>query len=509
MNVNRAGLGSSQLAVSIPVIKAPPSTNENCYTGSGGPLASNDICWFSYGSSYSISASIASGNPTMQEAGLLSGSPESTTTNVTETLPHGATVSFELQYVPKVSSLANNPRVLAETPSKVTSQWKYSAFANNYSNLNDHIILYSNTTPLVGGPSKYGPSKWEFKLSDITVSYDNQPVSNYKIVAADGETTNSGESVTFKTNGEPWQPVGNMLPAIGSPSLTFKNTCSGNSYYTSSSSVSALYEHLGIGTDTVKCVGGTNKPVGALVLSSANATMISATDTLTGPSERQGVVFGIEMPTAPQSLPTPTPTPAASLSLTKTESPSSPNPITKAGQSVTYDFVVTNTGNTTLNNLAITDTQSVPGEALNGPISCPVTSLAATASVTCTGSYTVTSTDITNAKVTDTAVATAATSTGTKVTSDPSTLTIPVSVPTTTSSKTVTPTTKTITPTTKSSSTTPAPVKLVTGPPTPPASSTNALPLGAGIAGLGIAGLGYLVIERKRKTQHGSTDEVA
>ena len=206
----------------------------------------------------------------------------------------------------------------------------------------------------------------------------------------------------------------------------------------------------------------------------------------------------------------PTTTLTPGLSLTKTEAPSSPNPITKAGQSVTYDFAVTNTGNTTLNNLAITDAQSVPGETLNAPISCPATSLAAGASVTCTGSYTVTSTDITNAKVADTAVATATTSTGTSVTSNHSTLTIPVSVPTT-SSKTVTPktTTKTVTPITKSSSTAPTPVKLVTGPPAPPASSTNALPLGAGIAGLGIAALGYLVIERKRNNQHGSTDEVA
>ena len=266
---------------------------------------------------------------------------------------------------------------------------------------------------------------------------------------------------------------------------------------------------LGLGNNqqTIS-VGGTLPPITVPVVGvGVPGTQFDNTATVSSPNATPQSAYDTVTVVAPTTAPT-TLTPG--LSLTKTEAPSSPNPITKAGQSVTYDFAVTNTGNTTLYNLAITDAQSVPGETLNAPISCPATSLAAGASVTCTGSYTVTSTDITNAKVADTAVATATTSTGTSVTSNHSTLTIPVSVPTT-SSKTVTPktTTKTVTPITKSSSTAPTPVKLVTGPPAPPASSTNALPLGAGIAGLGIAGLGYLVIERKRNNQHGSTDEVA
>ena len=198
------------------------------------------------------------------------------------------------------------------------------------------------------------------------------------------------------------------------------------------------------------------------------------------------------------------------LSLTKIEAPGSPNPITTVGQSITYDFVVTDTGNTTVNGLSVADSQSVSGEALTGPISCPVTSLAAGASVTCTGTYTVTSTDITNGKVSDTASATATDPAGTTVTSNPSSLTLPVSVPTS-APKVVTTKPTTVTPTTKSSSTAPAPVKLVTGPPNAPTSTTNALPIGIGIASLGIAGLAYVGIERKRKGKinYGTTDEVA
>jgi|GEM_PF-4206371 len=229
--------------------------------------------------------------------------------------------------------------------------------------------------------------------------------------------------------------------------------------------------------------------VNTATVSSTDATPQSASDTVT-------VVAPI---TTPATVVTP------GLSLTKVEASGSPDPITKAGQTITYDFNVTNTGNTTLNNLAITDTQSVSGEALTAPVSCPVTSLAAGASVTCTGTYTVTSTDITNGKVTDSATATATTTTGTSVTSNSSTLTIPVAVPTSAPSSvtptTKTTTTKTVTPTTKSTST-PAPVKLITGPPTPPTTSTSDLPLGLAIAGIGLGGLGYVIIERKRHNGH-------
>ena len=503
-----SGLGSSQLATDLSSSSVP--VTQSCSYGTSGALAS-DICWFSFGN-YSVSDA-ATSTQAFPYLPIL----------YRENLPNGDYATFDLTYKSKSSEINTDPAVSAVS-SPVS--WAGAAFGREgYVGLSGNPILYSQTNLISSLPSSYGPGDWSFVLSNINVYYPNgNSVPDYTIVAADGETTNSGESVVFKTSGGAWEPVGNMLPAIGSSSLTFMKTCSGNSGYSSSSSGSALYSNLGIGTDTVTCAGGADGNVGALVLSSASSpSEITATDTLTAPEQRQGVAFGIETPAAQPLPPAPAPAPVASLSLTKTESPSSPNPITKAGQSVTYDFRVTNTGNTLLNDLVVSDTQSVPGEALNGPVSCPTTSVAAGASVTCTGGYTVTSTDIANAEVTDTAVAKATTPTGINVTSNTSAYTIVVSTPTTTTktvtptatttTKTVTPTakttTKTVTPTTKASSTAPAPVKLVTGPPKPPASSTNALPLGLGIAGLGIAGLGYLVIERKCNTQHGSTDEVA
>jgi len=419
-------------------------------------------------------------------------------------------------------------------PSPVS--YSEAAFGNDaYTGISGDPILYSEST------GQYGPSKWKFVLSYIKLSSPHGvSITNFTMVAADGESTNLGESVAFKTNGGFWSPVGNMVRAKDRSTLRLDHTCGGISNYHSEET--STRGELGGNSRFVSCVGNRAYPgeVGDLVVSSTfpstaslqspSGATIRGIDSLTGPGangsqndgpQAQGMAFGIELPVAtPAPTPTPTTTPATvtpGLSLTKVEAPGSPDPITKAGQTITYDFNVTNTGNTTLNNLAVTDTQAVSGEALTAPVSCPVTSLAAGASVTCTGTYAVTSADIANGEVDDVATATATTSTGATVTSNESTLSILVAVPTsapssatpktkTTTTKTVTPTTKTtttktVTTTTKSSST-PAPVKLITGPPTPPTTSTSDLPLGLAIAGIGLGGLGYVIIERKRHNGH-------
>ena len=64
-----------------------------------------------------------------------------------------------------------------------------------------------------------------------------------------------------------------------------------------------------------------------------------------------------------------------------------------AGESVAYEFVVTNTGNVTLTAITVTDVLTAPaGPALT--VVCPVTTLAPAASTTCTATYTVTQADV-------------------------------------------------------------------------------------------------------------------
>jgi uncharacterized repeat protein (TIGR01451 family) len=99
--------------------------------------------------------------------------------------------------------------------------------------------------------------------------------------------------------------------------------------------------------------------------------------------------------TATLTLPV-TRTPA--LALEKSASVSS---FTAAGTAVTYTFVVTNTGNVTLEPVVVAD----PLTGLS-PISCPSGPLPPGSTITCTTTYTTTPRDVTNGQIRNTATAT-------------------------------------------------------------------------------------------------------
>ena len=80
-----------------------------------------------------------------------------------------------------------------------------------------------------------------------------------------------------------------------------------------------------------------------------------------------------------------------------------PTTVTAANQPIVYSFLVTNTGNVTLSNIAVADTQSVASENADlSPINCPDTSLAPQANETCTATFTVTQADMDAGSITDT-----------------------------------------------------------------------------------------------------------
>jgi uncharacterized repeat protein (TIGR01451 family) len=104
------------------------------------------------------------------------------------------------------------------------------------------------------------------------------------------------------------------------------------------------------------------------------------------------------------------------LSLEKTVNPTK---VTAAGQSVTYAFLVKNTGNVDLSEVSVVET-GFSGTGTPPVVSCPGTTLAPGAQMTCTAPYTVTQADMETGSVLNTAHAAGEAPGGSPVTSSPS-----------------------------------------------------------------------------------------
>ena len=121
------------------------------------------------------------------------------------------------------------------------------------------------------------------------------------------------------------------------------------------------------------------------------------------------------------------------LSITKSANPGS---VTTAGQTVTYTFTVTNTGNLDMTGVSVDDTQEPPAGGLasgptcqslaspSGTCSGASTSLVPGQSATFTATYTVTQADLNHGSITDSATATGMPPTGPPQTSPPATVTV-------------------------------------------------------------------------------------
>ncbi|HRX59665.1 MAG TPA: VWA domain-containing protein [Candidatus Competibacter sp.] len=85
-------------------------------------------------------------------------------------------------------------------------------------------------------------------------------------------------------------------------------------------------------------------------------------------------------------------TPAPAITLKKftngADANTSPGPNIPVGKPVNWTYVVTNTGNTTLRNIALTDAEEVPSQASGPTVSCPKTTLTQGESMTCTATGT-------------------------------------------------------------------------------------------------------------------------
>ncbi|MGW8483239.1 DUF7507 domain-containing protein [Microbacterium sp. NPDC055903] len=126
-----------------------------------------------------------------------------------------------------------------------------------------------------------------------------------------------------------------------------------------------------------------------------------------------------EAPVSPESAVAVPSAPAPGLDVVKTASVEEASTV---GQAITYSFVVTNTGNVTLEDVSV-DEGEFSGTGALSAIDCPegVASLAPGAQVTCTATYSVTQADLDAGSISNTATAGGTTPGGEPFSSDPST----------------------------------------------------------------------------------------
>jgi len=167
---------------------------------------------------------------------------------------------------------------------------------------------------------------------------------------------------------------------------------------------------------SVRCSGTTSHTV-----TQADVDSGSRTDTATA----SGTDTGGHVSAVSSSSATVNSTPAPAITLLKTADISA---ATQVGQVVNYSFLITNTGNVALTNVAVVE-GSFTGSNPIGTVACPVTVLAPRAATVCLAHYTVTKTDAVTGVVTNTATVSAQSPTGLTLMSDPSTARIAVTVP--------------------------------------------------------------------------------
>jgi uncharacterized repeat protein (TIGR01451 family)/fimbrial isopeptide formation D2 family protein len=282
----------------------------------------------------------------------------------------------------------------------------------------DAVLANTVTTP--PGTSNCSPPS-----TDPACSTSN-PVPGINIVKTASEpAANPGDKVTYTVTLTNTGQV--AYPATGSGAANFTDSLIGD------------LDDATYNNDAVASGGAGTVSYAAPVLSWSGPLAIGATETITysvtvnnpdsGPHSLVNTVTstsaGNNCELTSKDPACSTTTPVSGLSIVKSASPTT---VSKLGQSVSYRFLVTNTGETTLTNVSVTDTSTAPAGPLTAGPTCPAaaSSLAPGASVTCTGTYLVTQADMDNGSILDAATATGTTKNLPPITTPPSPATVHV-----------------------------------------------------------------------------------
>ncbi|WP_420367228.1 DUF7507 domain-containing protein [Curtobacterium sp. L1-20] len=272
--------------------------------------------------------------------------------------------------------------------------------------------------------------------------------ATYEVTQADidnGGVTNTAVGTGTPPTGDPipTPPSTVSVPSTQAPSLSVVKTADRTTITAAGQTVNYSFvvtntgnvtitdpvvddsDFTGTGTaPVVDCPAGSIAPGASVTCTASYVTTqadvdqggVTNTATVTGTPPGGGTT-----PPSPPSTVTVPSDPAPALTVVKTADRTE---LTAAGQTITYSFVVTNTGNVTLTDVAVDDTDFT-GTGTLSAVTCPTATLAPGADITCTATYEVTQADIDNGGVTNTAVGTGTPPTGDPIPTPPSTVSVP------------------------------------------------------------------------------------
>ena len=233
-------------------------------------------------------------------------------------------------------------------------------------------------------------------------------------------------------------PSSATVTAVQEPAISVLKSASPSSYSAAGQTISYTFAVTNIGNDTLTDVGVTDTDLPGLsaitcpdlVLAPGASENCTATYVTTQADVNAGSVTNTATAHGlPPGSDTPSVSPPSTAVVPAVQSPgitvlksASPSSFSKPGQTITYHFKVTNTGNDTLTDVTVTDTD-LPGLSA---ITCPDSVLAPGASENCTATYVTTQADVDGGSVTNTATAHGLPpGSDTPLSSPPSTVTVP------------------------------------------------------------------------------------
>ena len=425
--------------------------NETAFTGSGqmSAVSPSSVASLAAGASTTFTASYTltqadvdrgTTSNTATATGTPPGSTPLTSTPSTVTVPANAAPALT------VTKSASPSAASAYT---VGQEITYSFVVNNTGNVTLSNVSVNDSG--FTGSGQLGPIS-PSSVATLAPGGSTTFTATYTLTQADidrGSTSNSATATGTPPGGTPVDspPSRVTVPGNPAPALTVEKTANRQQITSAGQSVTYSFKVTNTGNVTLRGVTvddsdfsgtgtlGAISPASVASLAPGASRTFTATYTTTQADVNAGVLTNTA--TASGTPPTGDPVtsgpssvriPASanpSLSVVKSASPSGQSSYT-VGQRITYSFVVTNTGNVTMSDVAVDDSDFNGSGQLGALTPASVASLAPGASRTFTATYTLTQADVDRGSTTNSATATGTPpGSGTPVPSDPSTVTVP------------------------------------------------------------------------------------